>query len=179
MIHYDRPLKLKVEKPNGYLYFIDKQHPLASPVGRVYHHRHVVSLREGRWLRSDEIVHHRDEDKANNSEDNLEITTRSAHSLEHALERGCKPRVDKACPTCFELFRPWNKSTQFCSRACVPNACPPEEVLRDLIFKLPTEHIAKLYGVSGVAVQKWCKKLGISKPGRGYWAKLRSRSSAE
>lgn len=32
--------------------------------------------------------------------------------------------------------------------------------------------VAKSYGVSDVAVKKWCKKLNIPTPGLGYWAKI-------
>jgi hypothetical protein len=46
----------------------------------------------------------------------------------------------------------------------------PEE-LRQLVWEIPTTHIASLYGVSDKAVEKRCRALGISKPPRGYWAK--------
>jgi len=32
--------------------------------------------------------------------------------------------------------------------------------------------IAKLFGVSDVAVGKWCKSSGIPKPSPGFWAKV-------
>jgi hypothetical protein len=37
---------------------------------------------------------------------------------------------------------------------------------------MPTEHVAKLFGVTGSAVAKWCKAAGIQKPTRGYWEKV-------
>jgi hypothetical protein len=43
--------------------------------------------------------------------------------------------------------------------------------LQKLIWENPTIHIAKQYGVSDIAVSKWCKSYGIEKPPRGYWAK--------
>ena len=36
----------------------------------------------------------------------------------------------------------------------------------------PTVRIAKMLGVSDVAIGKRCKRLGIEKPGRGYWSKF-------
>ena len=46
---------------------------------------------------------------------------------------------------------------------------PSKEELEKLIWKQPTTHIAKIYGVSDKAVEKWCKTYNISKPPRGYW----------
>jgi hypothetical protein len=46
-----------------------------------------------------------------------------------------------------------------------------EEKLKKLVWEMPTEQIGKLYGVSGKTIEKRCKKLNISKPPRGYWAK--------
>lgn len=47
---------------------------------------------------------------------------------------------------------------------------PTKEELLKLIWEKPTTQIAKDYGVSDVAVGKWCKKYNIDKPCRGYWA---------
>lgn len=55
---YDRLIETRLDVALGYLYFIDRAHPLASKVGRVYHHRHVASLAMGRWLVASEHVHH-------------------------------------------------------------------------------------------------------------------------
>lgn len=55
-----------------------------------------------------------------------------------------------------------------------------EEVLRGLIsreqlyeevWSAPAAKVARRYGVSDVAVAKWCKKLDVPKPERGYWAR--------
>lgn len=46
-------------------------------------HRTVVENRIGRTLRSDEIVHHRDENKRNNADTNLEVMTRAEHARVH------------------------------------------------------------------------------------------------
>lgn len=51
---------------------------------------------------------------------------------------------------------------------------PPKEVLEKLILEKPSSLIAKDFGVSDVAIAKWCKKLGITKPARGFWQKQAS-----
>ena len=38
---------------------------------------------------------------------------------------------------------------------------------------MSTVQVAKLLGVSDVAVAKRCKRLGVEKPPRGYWAKVK------
>lgn len=48
---------------------------------------------------------------------------------------------------------------------------PTKQKLQQLTQTQPLETIAKRLGVSGVAVKKRCKKLGITTHGRGYWAK--------
>jgi predicted transcriptional regulator of viral defense system len=49
------------------------------------------------------------------------------------------------------------------------------EVLEKEVWSEPIRQLAKKYGVSDVAIHKHCKKMGISLPGRGYWAKQASQ----
>ena len=51
-------------------------------------HRRVVERSLGRPLTPNEIVHHANEDKADNTPTNLVVTPRSAHSTEHNKTRG-------------------------------------------------------------------------------------------
>ena len=51
-------------------------------------HRRVAAAKVGRPLSSADIVHHNDEDKANNASDNLDVTTRGAHTAGHNKRRG-------------------------------------------------------------------------------------------
>ena len=43
--------------------------------------------------------------------------------------------------------------------------------LYDRVWAEPTTKVAERYGVTDVAVAKWCKKLNVPRPGRGYWAR--------
>ena len=50
---------------------------------------------------------------------------------------------------------------------------PSKEVLEKLVWEMPCVKIGEMFGVSDNAVNKWCKIYEISKPGRGYWEKLK------
>lgn len=45
-----------------------------------------------------------------------------------------------------------------------------ERLFRE-VWDEPAETVAKRYGISGPALAKWCTKLEIPRPQRGYWAK--------
>ena len=51
---------------------------------------------------------------------------------------------------------------------------PSKEELHKLLWEMPTTHIAKKFGVSDKAVEKWAKGYCLEKPPRGYWEKLKS-----
>ena len=46
---------------------------------------------------------------------------------------------------------------------------PSKEELEKMLWEKPTTCLAKEFGVSGKAIEKWCKTYGIQKPPRGYW----------
>lgn len=48
---------------------------------------------------------------------------------------------------------------------------PSKEELAELLWNKPTQQIAKDFGVSDKAVEKWAKKYKLEKPKRGYWSK--------
>lgn len=50
---------------------------------------------------------------------------------------------------------------------------PSDEELSKLVWLKPSQQLAKEFGVSDVALAKHCKKRGIEKPTRGYWASLK------
>ena len=51
---------------------------------------------------------------------------------------------------------------------------PDKETLQRMVNEMPVTAIAKELGVSDNSVARECKKLGIVKPGRGDWAKLKA-----
>ena len=55
---------------------------------------------------------------------------------------------------------------------------PTKEELEKLVWEKPTSDIAKELSVSDSAIGKWARHYGISKPPRGYWAKVAAQNKA-
>lgn len=72
---------------DGYIQIRMKDHPNADGCGYVYEHRYVMEQHLGRYLRSDEHVHHINENKKDNRIENLQILTNSEHAKLHAKKR--------------------------------------------------------------------------------------------
>ena len=73
MLHDISKLTIVKQINTGYLLAHIPWHPNAWEVGYVYLHRLVMENKVGRYLIKGEIVHHKDDNKLNNSSDNLEI----------------------------------------------------------------------------------------------------------
>jgi hypothetical protein len=73
---------------------------LKTPEGRktsTLFARYLMEVYLGRFLTDKERVHHKDEDTRNDSLDNLELTTLSAHGRKH---HGEKAFIAFVCPAC-------------------------------------------------------------------------------
>ncbi len=82
-------------RSNGYVTIWCPDHPNAHKDGRIYEHQLVMEKHIGRYLRSDEVVHHIDGDKSNNDINNLMLLTNSEHAKLHAILKKAKNRVIK------------------------------------------------------------------------------------
>ena len=170
MIVRSNKIFLKEDKTLEYLYFIDRNHPLANSQGKVYYHRYILSLKIGHWLLFNEHTHHINGNRKNNNQDNLLLVTKSHHTKIHH----CYLK-ERKCLKCYKLFRPPKSKSKYCSNKCVQEVKKKinisKEELQKAIWKRPTTLIAKELGVSDSAIGKICRKYGIKKPGRGYWIK--------
>lgn len=100
--------EIRLDKNIGYYYFYEPKHPLANKSGKVYLHRVVASEKIGRWLTTEEHVHHIDGNKTNNSPENIMILTASEHSI---LEWEDRPRQErKKCRICENPLNDKNNS---------------------------------------------------------------------
>ena len=152
---------------NGYFCVYYPKHPRARVNGYVYLHRLVMENRLGRHLASHEIVHHKDGNRKNNADGNLELTTRKGHTHFH---RG--RLMPKHCPICRKSFQPAMSKSKYCSSECQHKAqrrttWPSKSKLSGLLKKQTLQQIALHFGVSGGAVAKWCVQYDIQRPGRG------------
>lgn len=167
--------ELKIQKSSGYIYFIDKKHPLAiGSAGYVYYHRHVYSISIGRWVTSEEHVHHKDEIKSNNSFNNLECLSIKEHAHMHF---GFKKTGE--CLTCNKSFTIDNKTNKYCSTICYIKSKIKldglsKEELEILIWTEPFTKLAKQFNCSDNGIRKWAKRLGCIMPPPRFHVKMLS-----
>lgn len=64
---------------------------MADANGWCYLHQLVAVAALGRPLRHGEVVHHRDETKANNTWENLQVSTRAEHNAHHNASKVRRP----------------------------------------------------------------------------------------
>ena len=174
---------------NGYVAVVDKDKlETATVEDYEYEHRIVAEEMLDRPLKEGEVVHHLDENKTNNSPDNLLVLSGPMHAKLHTwLEKNVitpKPeyaeRIEQGCVRCKECTKPIDPSFTFCSTDCYLKGHekdrkyehPDKETLEKLVWSKPTREVAKDFGVSDKAIQKLCNKLEVEKPPVGYWNKV-------
>ena len=147
---YDKKVKLRVWK--GTLVFTDRGHPLGDSRGVVIYHRHMASLKIGRWLEKRERVFSIDGNRRNCAMSNLRVTM----------------FADKICEACGATFEipSWQSSRKYCSHPCGAVARrkserPTAQVLTALLEEFSIEEIGRRYGVGGKAIRRWAESLGI------------------
>jgi len=67
----------------GHIYILMPNHPFATKQGYVFEHRLVMEKVLGRYLRPQEIVHHKNKIHDDNRPENLELTNRRHHPKFH------------------------------------------------------------------------------------------------
>ncbi|WWO60482.1 HNH homing endonuclease [Stenotrophomonas phage SOVA965] len=174
--------EFRKNKASGYMYFYDPSHYCANSSGIVMEHIYVMAEHIGRPLVRGECVHHKDRDRSNNDISNLQLMTISEHTRLHMREDRGIITVNRQCLVCSGNFICRESSSRkYCSNKCSGKSSEKFEVadsdLEAMVWEMPTTWVAEIFGVSDVAIAKRCKKAGIIKPPRGYWAKLGNHSS--
>ena len=175
-------------KMGKYLCTFCPDNPRATKEGYVYIHVLVAEKKLGRYLTKEECVHHVDEDKYNNTEENIIVfKTNADHAAFHKGVKAIKDgdvwwcpnkKIYLVCPICGE---PKSGKSKIC------HACRALEGARKKIekrlHKLNTNikifdedfriqlkkdirsgnfsEIAKIYNVTDNTVRQWCDKFGL------------------
>jgi hypothetical protein len=176
----DEDLVFKLNRVLGYMQAYAPEHELANGAGIIYEHRFRMIRYLGRDLYPDEVVHHKDRNKANNSLDNLQLMTSSEHTRLHMIEDKGIIFENRMCE-CGNIFEVTHTSDRkYCSPRCAKKFRRKFEInskdLEELVWSRPMVEVAKLLGVSDRAIGKRCKLLGVKRPPRGYWAKAENKA---
>lgn len=73
----------KIISSHGYVQIHKPNHPYCDDRGYVYEHRLVIEKQICRYLSTNEVIHHIDGNKLNNSLENLRLMTNEEHSKFH------------------------------------------------------------------------------------------------
>lgn len=177
MITLIKKEKFKIDKTLGYKYVYLPDHELANAAGKVYEHIYFVCFDKQEPIPDGMVVHHIDRDRTNNTLDNLIVLSNEEHAKLHQTEDNGSIYLSSKCPVCdTEIEYTVSTERTYCSNNCKSMARTKfdisKEDLEELVWQYPTTKVAEKLGVSDVAVAKRCKKLGITKPPRGYWRKF-------
>lgn len=164
---------------HGYVMVYKPNHHRAK--GNGYVAEHILKAEEmlGRELRELEEVHHEDEDRTNNSFDNLYVfATKEDHVRYHhngvmvkENDYYISPDINSkegTCSVCGARFtyKSYEQLGIYCSKECTHvgqrnTDRPTKEELLELIKSKSMVQIGKDYGVSDNSVRKWCKSYGL------------------
>jgi len=98
--------------------------------------------------------------------ENLRFLCPNCHSQTETF--GCK-RKKKFKVRVSDLDPRWRNRPNLKNRKVVR---PSKERLSNMLWSIPTTSVARIFGVSDKAVEKWAKSYQITKPPRGYWNKI-------
>ena len=102
--YIDKDGYLRINPPVG--------HPIAKTGKGILEHRLVMERVLGRYLKTDEVVHHKNGNKTDNRIDNLEILSRRQHVAEH------QKVTTRNCRGCGEIFVATAQMRRYCTVRC-------------------------------------------------------------
>lgn len=107
----------------GYIRVLLPDHPNVMKNGYILEHRLIMATFLGQPLRPDEIIHHINENRADNRIENLLLMSLAAHISLHTQGVVRRKRVEAACLGCEKIFwsrpgTPRRASRKYCSQQC-------------------------------------------------------------
>jgi hypothetical protein len=130
LLEYNKEIRICSKLSCGYQYFCDNKCPIANANGYVYYHRYIAPVKLGRWLKSEEHVHHIDRNKLNNDPNNLMILNSSEHAALESYLR-CGDEKFNYCILCGKIISKHTKN--FLCVDCY-NKNRPEEEPKDCYY---------------------------------------------
>lgn len=120
-------------------------------------------------------VDHIDGDWRNCLRENLRFMCPNCHSQE-PTSKNRRKLIVVVCPDCGIERKLYKAPSDRRCRSCAAKKCNPEKKvwpsnteLERLVWAKPVSSLAIEIGVSGSAIKKRCKQLGIETPPRGFW----------
>ena len=177
---------MKQSLMNGYPIIYRPEHPKSNRDGYIYQHIEVAETKLGRYLKPDEVVHHRDRNRSNNNPNNLLVfASKSDHTSFHfhnCDESLLKPLADGTytvnylksdiCPFCGNKKDRHANICQNCRQQLGPankiitESTLTRDLLKELIRTQPFTQIGQQLGVTDNAIRKWCDKYNLPRTKR-------------
>ena len=140
--------------PSGYIALCIKEHPYSDVQGYIFEHRVMMEKEIGRYLKPNEVVHHKNEIKHDNRLENLELMTHGEHTTLHNTGR----KHDEKTKEKMSLAA----KRRFSRRENHPNYKSVDEEIKQMILegKKPTE-ISKKLSIARKTVYNKIEYLGL------------------
>lgn len=82
----------KKKRSDGYIAIYFPDHPKSTKDGYIMEHDLIMECLIGRYLKDDEVVHHKNKIRDDNRKENLQLMTFSEHARLHMIERYSKKK---------------------------------------------------------------------------------------